>query len=431
MSRFIAVFSSDLSLTLPVVQSLSSRVVLCPPDGVSIEVSARVERDILKQLIERSDRSVVLKTGVASTRTAAFLAARFCSGSIVPAGKEREFSATFPIQPLFPYAGAHPDLFRVLDHWGIRTIGQLANLPERELSIRLGEAGLHLRRMARGEDTEPFYPGIAELEFEERESLDWAVDSLESLAFILNTLLRRLCARLQTHGKATDSIGLILKLDDRSSYERRLQLAYPMKDPKTLLSILRLKLQSDPPRAAILEVLLQAEPTRARTPQHHLFQPKTASNPELLPRTLARLQALVGDGNVGSPTLLDSHRPDAVRIRPFQLVDSTKQKREKRKSDPIDSPERELSTFLPIKPGVECAPLSLRRIRPPVPALIRPNQILVRAGPWRSSGDWWTGTSEAEGWSHDQWDIEFTDGAVCRVFWDHDRSGWFVDGVYD
>ncbi len=431
MPRFIAVFSSDLSLTLPVVQSLSPRVALCPPDGVFVETSARVERDILKQLIERSDRSVVLKTGVASTRTAAFLAARFRSGSIVPAGKEREFSASFPIQPFLPYAGAHPDLFRVLDHWGIRTMGQLASLPERELSLRLGEAGLHLRRMARGEDTEPFYPGIAEPHFEERESLDWSVDSLESLAFIFKTLLGRLCARLQTHGKATDSIRLILKLDNRSYYERRLQLAYPMKDPRTLLSILRLKLQSDPPQAAILEVFLEAEPTRARTPQHHLFQAKAVSNPEMLPRTLARLQALVGDGNVGSPTLLNSHHPDAVRIRPFQLVESRKRKRKKRRLDPIDSPEKEISSFLLIKQGAECAPLSLRRIRPPVPALIRPNQILVRAGPWRSSGEWWTGTSETKGWSHDQWDIEFTDGAVCRVFWDHDRSGWFVDGIYD
>ncbi len=430
MSRFIAVFSSDLPLTLPVVQSLSPRVSLCPPDGVFVEVSARVERDILEQLIERSDRSVVLNTGVASTRTAAFLAARFRSGSIVPTGKEREFSATFPIQPLFPYAGVHPDLFRVLDHWGIRTMGQLANLPERELSLRLGEAGLHLRRMARGEDTEPFYPGIAEPHFEERESLDWAVDSLESLAFIFNTLLGRLCARLQTHGKATDSIRLILKLDNKPSYERRLQLAYPMKDPKTLLSILRLKLQSDPPQAAILEVFLQAEPTRARTPQHHLFRPKAASNPEMLPRTLARLQALVGDGNVGSPALLDSHRPDAVRIRPFQLVESRKQSRKKR-SAPTDSPKEEISPYYPIEPGIESASLSLRRIRPPVPALIRPSQILARAGPWRSSGEWWTGKSEAKGWSHDQWDIEFAEGAVCRVYWDHDKSSWFVDGIYD
>ena len=430
MSRFIAVFSSDLPLTLPVVQSLSPRVDLCPPDGVFLEVSSRVERNILEQLIERSDRSVVLKTGVASTRIAAFLAAKFRSGSIVPAGKEREFSATFPIQPLCPYTGAHPDLFGVLDHWGIRTMGQLANLPEREISLRLGEVGLHLQRMARGEDTEPFCPGIAEPHFAERESLDWAVDSLESLAFIFNTLLSRLCARLHTYGKATDSIRLILKLDNRSSYERRLQLAYPMKDPKTLLSILSLKLQSDPPRAAILEVFLQAEPTQARTPQHHLFQPKTTSNPEFLPRTLARLQALVGNGNVGSPTLLDSHRPDAVRISPFQLVESKNQRR-KKKSVPINSPKEEISTFPCIEPGIECAPLALRRVRPPVPTSIRPNQFLVRAGPWRSSGEWWTGTSEAKAWSHDQWDIEFTDGTMCRVFWNHDKSGWFVDGIYD
>ena len=429
MLRFIAVFSSDLSLTLPVVKSLSPRVSFCPPDGVFLEVLARDERETLKQLLEKSNGSLTLKTGVASTRTAAFLAARFHSGSSVPAGKEREFSAKFPIQPLFPYAEAPPDLFRVLERWGIRTMGQLANLPERELSLRLGEPGLRLRRMARGEDTEAFCPTIAEPHFEERESLDWTVDSFESLVLLFNMLLGRLCARLQTHGKATDSIGLILKLDNGSSYERRIRLAYPMKNPKTLLSILRLKLRSDPPQAPILEVLLQAEPTRARTSQHHLFRPKSASNPEMLPRTLAQLQALVGDENVGSPTLLDSHRPDAVRIHPFQLTEP--RRRRKKTSTKKESLEKKNTLYVPNKPSAENSLLSLRRVRPPVPALIRPSQIVVRAGPWRSSGEWWTGTSEGQGWSHDQWNIEFTDSTLCRVFWDHDRNGWYIEGVYD
>ncbi|MCZ6769957.1 MAG: hypothetical protein O7D93_11990, partial [Acidobacteria bacterium] len=60
---------------------------------------------------------------------------------------------------------------------------------------------------------------------------------------------------------------------------------------------------------------------------------------------------------------------------------------------------------------------------------IRSDQIVACAGPWRSSGDWWTG--KAHEWSRDEWDVELLDGSIRRIYWDYCRKTWFLEGIYD
>ena len=51
------------------------------------------------------------------------------------------------------------------------------------------------------------------------------------------------------------------------------------------------------------------------------------------------------------------------------------------------------------------------------------------AGPWRTSGGWWTVTTKA--WDRDEWDVTLTDGATYRVFRDRSTDAWFIEGVVD
>jgi protein ImuB len=59
-------------------------------------------------------------------------------------------------------------------------------------------------------------------------------------------------------------------------------------------------------------------------------------------------------------------------------------------------------------------------------------KILQIAGPWRSSGDWWSGSSgENATWNRDEYDLALSDGALYRLYLDRVPKKWFVEGVYD
>jgi protein ImuB len=52
--------------------------------------------------------------------------------------------------------------------------------------------------------------------------------------------------------------------------------------------------------------------------------------------------------------------------------------------------------------------------------------IVQAAGPWRTSGDWWTSHTT---WHRDEWDIVLEDRAVYRIYCTDGQ--WFLEGSYD
>ena len=52
-------------------------------------------------------------------------------------------------------------------------------------------------------------------------------------------------------------------------------------------------------------------------------------------------------------------------------------------------------------------------------------KVIDLAGPWRTSGGWWT----VDAWQRDEWDIALSDGALYRIYCE--PAGWFVEGSYD
>lgn len=420
--RFIAMFrkqaedgpEEELASLFSIAQSLTPRAEAIRAGesrGLVLEATARGEKYIWDSLSARSD----LHIGAASTRTAAILAALESPGCAVLAGRERSFLAPIPIESLSLLCEDWDrQASETLARWGIATLGQLAALPRDELSARLGPGGIRLQKLARGQDLQVFRPYRPPVDFEAERDLEWALDSLEPLSFLLSGLLEDLCGRLRSQALAADEVTVRLKLEGGERFERTLRLPFPMSSAKTLLSLLRLDLQERPPQANILAVALSIAPTRPRTLQYSLLQ-EAAPDPEKLSRTLARLTALVGEKNLGRPVVLDTHRPDAVRLQPLRLE-------ERRRS----------VKRAPAPPSVPSGSrLTLRRMRPPRPVRIRRQEVAACAGPWRTSGDWWDGDLERNGWSRDEWDLELRDGSICRVFWDYQERGWFLEGIYD
>ena len=252
-----------------------------------------------------------------------------------------------------------PEILETFTRWGVATCGRLAALPVIQLSERMGQEGVRLHLLARGALVRSLVLAKPSIFFQEEMELDDSVEELESLSFVLGRLLDQLCERLAARSLSARSIRM--EFDLERSFEKGLQLSthagqhkllprkfektlalpVPMRDSKLLLKLVRLRLQSDPPPAAVIKIVILAEADRVRTTQRGLFLP-ASPEPEKLELTMARLANLVGDGNVGSPQLIDTHRPDAIRMERFRVAQEAAAVAEKRNA----LPQQQIRIFL-------------------------------------------------------------------------------------
>jgi protein ImuB len=387
-----------------------------------------------------ADRGLQIRVAIAGTRTAARLMVRHRAGiSIIEPGTEAAALAPLPIAllgELEPDSGVGDwelgvgnwELGVVFKRWGLRTLGELASLPADELAARLGQDGVRWQRLARGEDAAPLVPAVPEERFEQALDLEWPIEELEPLAFVLGRLLEPLEAHLERRGRGAAVLHVRLFLvkaagETRDVHERSLQLPTPIRDARTLRTLALLDLESHPPAGPIDRVVVAIDPTPARIVQFSLIT-RPLPSPEQISTLMARLQALMGETRCGSPALVDSWKPGAFEMRPFAP-------KEGGAAPQAPSP----------------VALALRRFRHPVPARVRvadgkPSRVTIDrrgmdgggvkvcAGPWRTSGQWWR-KSESDGWDRDEWDVTLTDGATYRLFRARDTEQWFVDGVVD
>jgi protein ImuB len=355
-------------------------------------------------------------------------------------------------------------LLETLRRWGIRTFGELAALPPGDVYERLGARGVLWQRLARGEETTPLVPWVPEDPFEAALELEWPIEGLEPLSFVLGRLFDPLSERLERADRGAAILHTHLHLVNKTVHARMLQLPSPMRDAKTLRTLVLLDLESNPPTAAIDQVRVLVEPTPGRVTQWALFE-RAQPSPEQVSTLLARLKALMGDSHVGSPQLVDSWKPGVFEMTPFIL----------------DAPTALSAPDAPVAPGAPGAPVApsalgapgvpgapapsapsapsapgapsaaataLRRFRLPVPARVhvsegRPTRIVTdrrgvtggavvqSAGPWRTSGEWWNDAQPGRSWDRDEWDVALTDGTIYRIYVERDIGQWFLEGVVD
>ncbi len=358
-------------------------------------------------------RALEANLALAFSRTAALVLARARPGlTVVSAGEEAAALATLPLA-LLDLDPEHEELLR---RWGLRTIGDLARLPAVELSARLGPAGPRLRRRALGEDEVAFVPTPAPESFEMALELDWPVDGLEPLSFLLARVLEPLCAGLVLRGRRAAALALELGLVDGSVHRRVLKPAAPSVEPRTWRTLILLDLEVHPPRDAIRAITVRAEPTLARSVQFSLLDPAQPS-PEKLAETMARLHEWTAAGRGGAASLLDTHRPSAFAMGTFAPGPASPS------LSALGPPRVALRAFRPPRP----ADVALRAGRPAfVSASGVRGAVVDRAGPWRASGDWWD-----VAWSREEWDVALAGGGVYRIFRDRMREAWFVEGELD
>ncbi len=188
----------------------------------------------------------------------------------------------------------------------------MAALPPADLSSRLGRAGLVWQALARGDDVRPLVPDAAEERFESSMDLEWPIEGLEPLSFVLTRLLEPLSIRLERRDRGVAVLHVQLGLVGGDLHARRLDLPSPMRDVRALRTLALLDLESHPPAAAVDRVTIVVDPTPGRVVQHTLFA-RPQLTPEQLSTLLARLGAVMGQDRIGSPATVDSYRPGRLR----------------------------------------------------------------------------------------------------------------------
>jgi protein ImuB len=448
--------------------SISPRVEDNAPDTIVVDLAGLgalfgSEEKIAHELAKRSSSlGLSARIAVAASIEVSILASRGLVGvTLIATGEEAKRLSALPVYTLLPSL----ETLETLARWGVATCGALAALPVIQLSERLGQEGVRLHTLARGAFERSLVLAKPSIYFQEEMELDDSVEELESLSFLLGRLLDQLCERLAARSLSARAIRM--EFDLERSFEKDLQraahpdqrkliprkfakvlmLPIPMRDSKLLLKLMRLRLQSDPPPAAIIKMVLSAEPDRPRTTQRGLFFP-ASPEPEKLELTMARLANLVGEANVGSPQLMDTHRPDAIRMDRFRLAQEVSGSRKKKLPAAAGRNSSDLGIAKPAN--------GFRLFRPGLPARVElrdglparvffqglRGEVVAASGPWRTSGEWWQ-----DPWDQAEWDVEvhFSSAAqktkrlsnpastrgLYLIYFDLRQPGWFLRGTYD
>jgi protein ImuB len=454
----------DLAFTFsPLVEQTSADTVVLDVSGQDLLFGGAAEtvcaadvecgRNIASGIVRRSNAlGLKVNVAIATNVDVAIHAARFIKGvTIISPGNEILTTRGFSIKNI-DYSLVAIDEKRAAEIqetfalWGIRTFGDLVALPLAGVAERLGQDGVRLQKLAQAKSDRHLHLVRPPVGFAQSLELEHAVSEVEPLAFILSRLLNQLCANLNEYALATNELKVTLKFDDQTERERVISLPVPMRNPKTLLRLLLFDIEREPPPAPIIAVAVIAEPIKPRPSQTGLFIP-LAPEPERLEITLARLAKLVGVQNVGSPEILDTHRPDAFRMKKFNL--NHREHRGRNRQDDGGNPRPDRQSAI----GNRQCVMGFRVFRPPWRADVRTRegkptridapsgdtrvrvrgQIVCASGPWRGSGDWW----RRDVWARDEWNVAVvdpkaeSDEVLCRIYRDVTSAEWFVAGIYD
>ena len=377
-----------------------------------------------------------LRIAIASNPDTALLAARGFAAhgsphTVISVGEEAQRLAPLPVSVL-PIS---PEMSEVLEGWGIRTFQSLGALPTVAVVERLGQEGLYLQKLARGQINRPLLTIESYADFVESFEFDDPVETLESLFFILNRLLHELCLKLLAAALAAQELRLTVELEVRQiqnrqkaeeQYTHEWKLPVPTQDKNLLFGLVRLQLEKTTFSAPVRKMILEIVPVKPRVAQGNLFAPPSPE-PEKLEITLERIRGVVGTTDaegaacVGSPQLVDTHRPGSFTVQHFSSI------HDQLNSPPPVAPTIALRVFRPaLETSVELDEEKPRSVR----LWHRPRRVLAASGPWSSSGNWWN----ASAWMREEWDValKIPDGlGFYRIYQDRIRQQWFVEGVFD
>jgi DNA polymerase-4 len=202
--------------------------------GPPAEVARRLRCSVRERV------GLPITVGVARTKFLAKVASGVAKPDgllVVPPDGELAFLHPLPVERLW---GVGPVTARKLHSFGIKTVGQVARLPEATLVSLLGRAsGRHLHALAHNRDPRPVDVRRRRRSIGAQRALGRSPKSLEDVDAALIGLVDRVTRRMRAAGRVGRTVVLRLRFDDFSRATRSHTLAEASANTHAILTTAR------------------------------------------------------------------------------------------------------------------------------------------------------------------------------------------------
>jgi DNA polymerase IV len=183
--------------------------------GEPVEIAERLRRAVRERV------GLPITVGVARTKFLAKVASAVAKPDgllLVPPDRELEFLHQLPVESLWGVGAVTAEKLRSR---GIRTVGQLARVPEEALEAMLGRAqGRHLHALAHNRDPRPVNPRRRRRSIGSQRALGRSPKSPDEIDTVAIGLVERVTRRMRAAGRVGRTIVLRLRFDDFSRATR-------------------------------------------------------------------------------------------------------------------------------------------------------------------------------------------------------------------
>lgn len=430
MKQYACIISTnEKAILLSVAQQFSYSIELLD-DGILFDVSGlenligdgnKISQKILDEMTKRSVAGNVAVAETIDTATILARDNRSAEHIVSP-----DNFAQLPLHNLL----IEDDTRRVFHDLGIRTIGDLQQVPSDELINRYGQQFKTTIDIIEQKGQRLLTPNIKENEVSWTHQLDFPVDDFEQLVFILNHGLDILLNETSRYGFSTEHLDIFFRLQKGTERVYDIKTSFPTLDKTFWLKLINLRISLDPPESEIVAIRVTSHFTPPRPAQRGLYA-VSRPDPERLLLTVNKLKKLVGEQNVGVPVLLDERVEKAFALD-AEAMPSGKEHL------PDASTGGEALSIPDLKSEIRNPVIAFSYFNPPVQAevLVRDKKLVfIRtqffsghvtrySGVWKANSKWWD-----RSWKAQEWDIEIEDHGVyrlCKV----DKE-WFLAGEYD
>jgi len=219
--------------------------------GTPEEIARRLRSDVLSQV------GLPITVGVARTKFLAKVASGVAKPDgllVVPPDRELEFLHPLGVERLW---GVGKVTAEKLHNRGMRTVGEVAELPEAALIAMLGRAsGRHLHALAHNRDPRPIEVGRRRRSIGSQSALGRRPKTPDALDAVLVGLVDRVTRRMRSAGRAGRTVTLRLRFGDFTRATRSHTLPQATAQTRAILTTARSLLAKAQPLIASQGVTL-------------------------------------------------------------------------------------------------------------------------------------------------------------------------------